>query len=154
MRKIKFRIWDNKYHRYRKRDQWALTVDGKPLRYFLGESGGFDFVDDSNLLLEQYTGNKDKNGKEIYEGDIILTEGHFIGMYFNQIRSEQERKKSSFYSWKAKVIWDDGYASFLLEYINQDYNGRGNLIGTAPWAEVIGNIHENPELLDITPKKD
>ena len=106
------------------------------------------------FIPQQCTGIKDKNGKEIYEGDILKTTWQLIGACFLQGNKRLEaHPDNSFYEWMSKVVWSEAYASFLLEYIDQpNYKGRGNfkdgMIEVAPWGEVIGNIHENPELLN------
>lgn len=76
--------------------------------------------------IMQFTGLKDINGKDIYEGDII---------------------KSTSFGLVYKVDWDTSAATFLLQLLGapiMDYEGM-DAFGDE--IEVIGNIHENPELL-------
>lgn len=120
MREIKFRAWDeqNKVMEYK-----VNVNDGKPVKY------GYQWFNHGNTIydseLMQYTGLKDKNGKEIYEGDIIR---HDWGL--NKITFED-------YSFTAEQIltFDGKYnCSLYLSDIGSD-------------CEVTGNIYENPELL-------
>lgn len=73
-RPIKFRIWDPRIGCYRRRDEWAVSSNGQPLRYFAAGDGGYDVSGDEGLILEQSTGRFDRNGVEIYDGDIVKVE--------------------------------------------------------------------------------
>ena len=76
----------------------------------------------------QFTGLKDKNGKEIYEGDIVKYK--FCGIYIT-----------------AKIVFNQNVCSFQLSYKNINNHWITNTIYTSDDIEVIGNIYENPELL-------
>lgn len=115
MRKIKFRIWDKfLYHMYYDEDNKE-----EPNLWNIKEhvSGG-KLIDTKSSVLMQYTGLKDKNGKEIYEGDILRGPKKF----------------------RAEVIFEDG--AFTVRK-NLLYFQRKPMD-----LEVIGNIYENPELLE------
>ena len=132
-REIKFRAWDNK------KKKWLLGYNYKELGGFsltgelvlLGEwsavidrflppfcKDGYKFDD---LKIMQYTGLKDKNGKEIYEGDIV---------YCHNTKNT--------YVVERKVF--EGYEGALCVGYEFETAHQENL-------EVIGNIYENPELL-------
>ncbi len=125
MREIKFRAWDR--------------VHGKMIEWeqYKGELVAQDFVDDL-LVMMQYTGLKDKNGKEIYEGDICKVDcDNKPGIYV--------------------VIWDDYRCAWWLKNVKtdkrelqreDDFYQLLNNHWEIDYREIIGNIHENTELLE------
>lgn len=124
MREIKFR--GRKSERLDK-GEWVVGDYWHYLRNFI-KNDGADYVIDPNTL-GQYTGIRDKKGREIYEGDIVA----FTDKPLAERSPERSGpKKPRLIQWKK-----NGYN---LKYINKDGLARG--------VEVIGNIYENPELLD------
>lgn len=113
-------------------------------RAFNGEPKGFEYldlyVDNENDFanfppenIEQYTGLKDKNGKEIYEGDIVT-----------ETIDDGDNKIIQIY----EVYWDEDMLNFGIRGTKGfNYNLHDELWETNASREVIGNIHENPELL-------
>lgn len=92
--------------------------------------GQITYRDDKlkDIVLMQCTGLKDKNGKLIYEGDIV--NGH-CGVYWM----------------KMLVIWDEISAAFYFKKLDK----KGKLlpfVSGSTFVEIIGNIYENPELLE------
>ncbi|MCG0674835.1 hypothetical protein IMAU20009_02726 [Lactiplantibacillus plantarum] len=121
---IKFRAWDNRYKEYIKN----VMIDMCGKVYF---DDGVATQDDLDIHVDMSTGLTDVNGKEIYEGDIV--HGY-----------DQEPDR------------DDGYiGSSVTDVVNFKYGAFwiGDswykvMVMTPPIVEVIGNVHENPELLE------
>jgi len=128
MREIKFRVWNEKGEMTYSDDESILI--GLNGSLYLDTAGGlFDLL---NHELMQYTGLKDKNGKEIYEGDVL------------------------------GGVWGDGYIGWCDKCKSFEYFDITHVcyscVGDVFWSEfledegkheVIGNIHENPELLEV-----
>ena len=115
-REIKFRAW------HKELEDMTFSESEKHFWYKLKEYPNM-------YVLMQFTGLKDKNGKEIYEGDIVSYNDEFHD-------SIEERYK---------IIYDNETATYCLES-SEDPEYDANL--TLRPIEVIGNIYENPGLLN------
>lgn len=118
---IKFRAWEDRGKEYIK--DVLIGNDGKI--YF---DDGVATQDDLDISVEQFTGLTDVNGKDIYVGDIIRTKAGLIQIVEQGILAiDREDIMSGFY---ANNLSDDKPHTFSYD------------------DEVIGNVHENPELLE------
>ncbi|EUJ29622.1 YopX family protein [Listeria cornellensis] len=122
-REIEFRAWDVVEKRWLSIDEFVLRSDGIVLLVSQCESA-FDssviLSKDSDIKLMRYTGLRDKNGNKIFEGDIGWDD-----------HTE---------CWGV-VVFDEGKFLYVWENVSEDLWERTGDI------EIIGNIHDNPELL-------
>ena len=104
---------------------------GKNLIYIVDKFGHGSSVNPNTV--EQFTGMKDSSGREIYEGDIVEISPQF---------SAKQGLKRKFHLF-AVVRWDERLARFVV--ISKEILDR---IPDSEFVSVIGNIHDNPELLE------
>lgn len=128
MREIKFRAWD------RELKEWTnysiSNIDGT-LIDFLNKETGFWESDrgGERFVLSQYTGLKNFNEKEIYEGDIVKAVG--------------------FSKWIGVAKYSGKNQAFVFECIDKNY--RRNIVFMSQFDQafkILGNIYENPEMLE------
>jgi uncharacterized phage protein (TIGR01671 family) len=126
MREIKFRAWDGEKMIYPDKDGWynKCKLEGvvHPQNIQLGTAI-------RRLTVMQFTGLLDESGKEIYEGDILSG-----GISKDCV---VEFKNGTF------TVWDDQPIGWDVE----DFDELPEVLPTDKWANVIGNVFSNPELL-------
>ncbi len=137
-REIKFRAWAGGKMWYQgsfEFQQVGETILGSRSKFILWEFNGIESgenlfapidLDSEIPQLMQFTGLKDKNGREIYEGDKV-----FVVMV--QTIGEDFRGE-------AVVEWSDHFGAWILDFPNL---GQGIAIHVAEEIEVLGNIHES-----------
>tara|TARA_R110000823_G_scaffold269287_1_gene389055 strand:+ start:41 stop:412 length:372 start_codon:yes stop_codon:yes gene_type:complete len=122
MRELKFRAWNKVAGRYSK----PFTLNCDVLNYT--DDDGLGVIKSlTDELVEQFTGLKDKNGVDIYEGDIVEVKG---------------TKRHSYYI--TDVLFKG--QSFTLR-VNKTYLNDDSCLKTGVY--VIGNIHENKDLVCV-----
>lgn len=114
-RPIKFRVWDKKEKEY----------PGDGMIYF------FDIIAGRNkrYVIEQFTGLLDKNGVEIYEGDLLRWKVRY-GLYGEMVECE------------GRVVWDRNHSEYVV--CGNGISNLGNLTYLEK-VEVIGTIHDKEE---------
>lgn len=118
MRDLKFRVWDKELKKWKYFDLMELVKgDASQIWHYL-----------NNDTWQQSTGLKDEYGNEIFIGDIVQ------GLFAKRV--DVVKFENGAFTWKGEPIgW---YADDTDEMHKSD---------TTSWAEIIGNIHENPEMI-------
>lgn len=122
----KFRAWDKRFSEFM--EDFFVSEDGKIYKKSTDTGYGIAISRETSdeVILMQSTGLKDKNGKEIFEGDIVDYKGR-----------------------EAVIKWHGSYASFIYRFVDglQERVSEWEPLFLAYYHfEIIGNIYENPEL--------
>lgn len=138
---LKFRIWDKEKRSYNHGPSDGLEeyYDIAPVCFFQSLS---DCINNKNLIIQQFTGYKDKNNKEIFEGDIVKSDPTHIT---NVLKADE----NPIYT-KAQIMWLCGGFKVGQGGIGATWLGNFVACHCCPCGlEIIGNVFENPELLEL-----
>ena len=118
--RFKFRVWDNEQKRYTSVNPVFMCIDRHTREIAMPDNG------DGQYVIEQCTGLRDKNGRLIYEGDILqYTDAHGFKM-------------------RQEVVWDDENAMFahVVDWGCFDRTFSPLEREICAQKEIVGNIHE------------
>lgn len=125
MREIKFRAWDKALK------SWTnYSIDDDLLMFYDKHAECWETDQEGErFILCQYTGLKDNEDREIYEGDIV--------------------KAISFARWIGVVKYSDENQAFIFDDLDKKYRGKSTVFMNQldDGLKILGNIYENPELL-------
>lgn len=126
MKPIKFRAWDTEEKRWwpKGHDEWINIAHDGTIIY--GDSDGDPEDAEGRFEIIQFTGLLDKNGREIYEGDLL-----------QDIDSKEV----------GEVIWDEQDLCYTVKFSDNSKWGFVSLKGKDNHCEVIGRRFEDPDLL-------
>ncbi|USS92015.1 YopX family protein [Fructobacillus americanaquae] len=127
MREIKFRAWDKNKKNFIGYSEYVVYPNSGEVAEMVSYDAQSDKLSvNHEAVLEQFTGLHDKNGKEIYEGDIVQFQ-HF--------------------PYQKGVVSFEGFGFNVEGFWDSSYDCPSYAFSEGNNYEVIGNIHENPELL-------
>jgi uncharacterized phage protein (TIGR01671 family) len=154
MRELKFRAWDkinNTYILHEKQNTLMIPCSLGVLWLNPSIKDNNYVIKKQHFIIEQYTGLKDKNGVEIYEGDIVEINGFFAGNSFGFGDNEEYEYLITGY-----VIYVPSKGFCLKRFKTWDIDNDIDISSTTTnkyayitqcASMVIGKIHENPELI-------
>ncbi|WP_121615235.1 YopX family protein [Virgibacillus halodenitrificans] len=153
MRDVKFRFWDDLNNKFWYGGQEGESEENKTFQSYFKDGGlvgalvepvsygisqtGVDDYQEHRLIASQFTGLKDKSGKEIYEGDVVKRA--------DDTPFRMENGEIKFCTWLVEFK----YAQWVfIDTPVSPATSYPAFYSNAKYMEIIGNIYENPELLE------
>jgi uncharacterized phage protein (TIGR01671 family) len=125
MREMKFRAWSKKEKKFL---TVGFSIIGEVTVFDMLKAHQLEIEDLNDIEVQQWTGLKDKNGRDIYEGDVVMR-NDYIG----------------------QIVFNDGSFKWVGRQVNEKLHHLAYPITTS-WYEytVVNSIFENPEMLDAS----
>lgn len=146
MNNLKFRVWCKHFNEWEKN---PILVDGYGNIYHQGR-GGLRLVSPESHIVQLFTGLFDKFGKEIYEGDIL--EEKFNNHYWRSEIKKADRFGTNLFAFcfEHNVSINEETELYTFNKITVIEEKRiRNYVPSGNRVEIIGNIFENPELINL-----
>lgn len=142
-REIKFRVWDKTTDTMFTGSDLIIDTGSKMVTI---DDNPIDYENDVEAVLMQYTGLKDKNDKEIYEGDVLSGGNEYDKRYGTPVIKIGNYEE-------CKELFDEDGDFYELSCTGVYFEFNDNTCTGIDYTcisnfEVIGNIYENPELLE------
>lgn len=132
--RFKFRAW------LKETKEMIQVYDISWDKEMINTEGAWRYFDEIELM--QYTGLKDKNDVEIYEGDILQTDRYPGENYYIEIAVDEDPPHNFIYGWRKKPnATVRGISDGIYTILESERNFKD--------SEIIGNIYMNPELLEV-----